>query len=87
MPEKHESFVCKFCGTEFNEPGEADNCEKSHLHVPDMKIAYILPDEERLKCYQSQSIWPRRIRVKCTSRVTEEVIYELVKPRRLTRES
>lgn len=86
MPEKRESFVCKFCGSEFDEPGEAKNCEGSHLHVPDMKIGYIDPMPSNQLCYRPQSPWPQRIRVRCTSRVTEEVIYELVKPRRITRE-
>lgn len=78
MPEKLEMFSCKFCGAEFQKETEALNCERSHLHMADMKLSHVDKPSNDKFCYEPRSIWPAFIRIGCTTRGIDGAVYQLV---------
>ena len=78
MPEKLEVWSCKFCGAEFHSVLQAENCEKSHLHIADLKLGVIAtPGNDRF-CYEPRSIWPAFLRISCTTKSIDGAVYQLV---------
>ena len=80
MPEKLEVFRCQFCGMEYAREGDAENCEKTHLHIPDMELGHIEKPANDDFCYMPQTWWPTFIYLKCTSRSLQGAYYQLVVP-------
>ena len=78
MPEKLEVWACKFCGAEFKNPLEAENCEKAHLHIKDLKLGTIAKPGNDSFCYEPRSIWPAFIRVQCATKSIDGMVYTLV---------
>jgi hypothetical protein len=85
MVERLEIFSCRFCGAEFAKKGEAENCEKSHLHINDMKLNMVTNPGDDTFCYDSRRIWPTFIRISCTTRSIDGAVYQLVGTRRKSR--
>lgn len=82
MVEELKIYSCKFCGNEYVERGEAENCEKHHLHIEDMALDIIEKPADDEFCYQPQSIWPTFIRIKIPGKSIDPKVYMLVSPRR-----
>lgn len=81
MVEELKVYVCKYCGQEFGDirgKGEAENCEKSHLHVADLKLNHIQVPTNDEFCYEPQALWPTFIQIGCTSRAIDGKTYQLV---------
>jgi len=78
MPEKLEVWSCKFCGAEFHSVLQAENCEKSHLHIADLKLGVIATPGNDKFCYEPRSIWPDFLRISCTTKSIDGAVYQLV---------
>lgn len=82
MVEELRIFACKYCGGEFALKGEAENCERSHLHIKDIALDIIEKPANDEFCYHPQSPWPTFIRIRCPGKSLDPVSYQLVTPRR-----